>query len=195
MQVPSLGWEDPLEKEVATHSSIRAWRMPWTQERGRLQSMGSQRVGHDVVTEHACIHHRDHIADPSCSSLCLTPRVDGGSHSGPPVLTEHVSYHLEKACFFTSPWYPLSLPTWCHSPSSGVLPQQSPPPPLGSRACLRRGGTLLGLQRLVKIQESQVQDSLLADTRPSVYCFLLLLLLLFFKLINFIFGCAGSSLL
>ena len=45
--VRSLGWEDPLEKEKATHSSILAWRIPWTEEPGRLQSMGSQRVGHD----------------------------------------------------------------------------------------------------------------------------------------------------
>ena len=42
-----LGWENPLEKEVATHSSILAWIIPWTEEPGRLQSMGSQRVGHD----------------------------------------------------------------------------------------------------------------------------------------------------
>ena len=46
-QVRSLGWEDPLEKEMATHSSILAWRIPWTEEPGGLQSMGSQRVGHD----------------------------------------------------------------------------------------------------------------------------------------------------
>ena len=45
--VRSLGWEDPLEKEMATHSSILAWRIPWTEEPGRLQFMGSQRVGHD----------------------------------------------------------------------------------------------------------------------------------------------------
>ena len=45
--VQSLGWEDPLEKEVATHSSILAWRIPWMEESGGLQSMGSQRVGHD----------------------------------------------------------------------------------------------------------------------------------------------------
>ena len=43
----SLGWEDPLEKEMETHSSILAWRMPWTEEPGGLQSTGSQRVGHD----------------------------------------------------------------------------------------------------------------------------------------------------
>ena len=46
-QVRSLGWEDPLEKEMATHSSTLAWKIPWTEEPGRLQSMGSQRVGHD----------------------------------------------------------------------------------------------------------------------------------------------------
>ena len=45
--VGSLGQEDPLEKEMATHSSILAWRIPWTEKPGGLQSMGSQRVGHD----------------------------------------------------------------------------------------------------------------------------------------------------
>ena len=43
----SLGWEDPLEKEMATHSSILAWKIPWTEECGRLQSMGSKIVGHN----------------------------------------------------------------------------------------------------------------------------------------------------
>ena len=43
----SLGQEDPLEKEIATHSSILAWKIPWMKEPARLQSMGSQRVGHD----------------------------------------------------------------------------------------------------------------------------------------------------
>ena len=46
-QIQSLGGEDPLEKEMATHSSILAWRIPWIEESGGLQSMGSQRVGHD----------------------------------------------------------------------------------------------------------------------------------------------------
>ena len=46
-QVQSLGQEDPLEKEMATHSSTIAWKIPWTEEPGRLQSMGLQRVGHD----------------------------------------------------------------------------------------------------------------------------------------------------
>ena len=46
-KIHSMGWEDPLEKEMATHSSILAWRISWTKELGGLQSIGSQRVGHD----------------------------------------------------------------------------------------------------------------------------------------------------
>ena len=47
MQVQSLGWDDPLEEDMETHSSILAWRMPWTQEADGLQPMGYQRIGHD----------------------------------------------------------------------------------------------------------------------------------------------------
>ena len=49
-RVWSLGWEDPLEKEMATHSSILAWKISWTEKPGGLQSLGSQRVGHDWAT-------------------------------------------------------------------------------------------------------------------------------------------------
>ena len=49
-QVQSLGWKDTLEKEMATHSSILTWEIPWTEESGGLQSMGSQ-VGHNLVTK------------------------------------------------------------------------------------------------------------------------------------------------
>ena len=49
--VRALGWEDPLEKEMAIHSSTTAWKIPWTKEPGRLQSMGLQRVGHDWAKE------------------------------------------------------------------------------------------------------------------------------------------------
>ena len=66
--VRSLGREDPLEKEMATHSSILAWRIPWIEEPGQMQSTGSQRVGHDWVTslikdicigyQYKCIHWR-----------------------------------------------------------------------------------------------------------------------------------------
>ena len=49
--VRSLGWEDPLEKGMPTHSSIFAWILPWTVEPGRLQSLGSQRIRHDLATD------------------------------------------------------------------------------------------------------------------------------------------------
>ena len=56
MQVRSLGGEDPLEEEMATHSSKLAWRVLWTEEPGRLQSRGSQRVEYDLMTEHTHMH-------------------------------------------------------------------------------------------------------------------------------------------
>ena len=52
IQVRSQGREDPLEKEMATYSSVLAWEIPWTEQPGGLQSMGSQRVGHNIVTKH-----------------------------------------------------------------------------------------------------------------------------------------------
>ena len=51
IQVQSLGWEDPLEKGMATHYSILAWRISWTEEPGGLQFMGSERAGQDLATE------------------------------------------------------------------------------------------------------------------------------------------------
>ena len=51
MQVGSLGQEDPLEKEMAMHSNILAWEIPWTEEPGGLQSMGWQRIGHNLTTK------------------------------------------------------------------------------------------------------------------------------------------------
>ena len=57
-----LGQEDPLEKEMATHSGFLAWEIPWTEEPGGLQSMGSQRVGHNSATKTTilCIHTHTH---------------------------------------------------------------------------------------------------------------------------------------
>ena len=55
-RVGSLGQENPLEEEMAPHSSILAAKIPWTEEPGGLQSMGSQRVGHDWTIAHICMH-------------------------------------------------------------------------------------------------------------------------------------------
>ena len=56
MQAQSLGREDPMEEEMATHSRIPAWEIPWTEEPGGLQSRGPQRVGHDLATTHIHTH-------------------------------------------------------------------------------------------------------------------------------------------
>ena len=61
--VQSLGWEDPLEKEIATHSSILAWKIPWMEECGRLQPMGLQRVRH--------FHFHFHFHDKSTANIIL----------------------------------------------------------------------------------------------------------------------------
>ena len=57
-QVPSLGWEDLLVKEITTHSGILAWEIPRTEEPDRLQSIGLQRVGLNLATEHTCVNLR-----------------------------------------------------------------------------------------------------------------------------------------
>ena len=56
-----LGWEDPMEKEMAIHSSTLAWKIPWTEEPDRLQSMGWQRVGHDWATSLSTFDRRYNI--------------------------------------------------------------------------------------------------------------------------------------
>ena len=61
--VQSLGWEDTLEKEMATHSSVLAWEIPWTEETGGLKSMGSQRVRHNLVHTHTHTHTHAHTHD------------------------------------------------------------------------------------------------------------------------------------
>ena len=59
--VQSLGQEGPLEKEMRTHSSILAWKIPWTEEPGLLQSMGSRRVGHDCATNTTSLKEYVHL--------------------------------------------------------------------------------------------------------------------------------------
>ena len=65
----ALGWKDPLEKEMATHSSILAWKIPWTGEPGGLQSIGSQRVGNDRATNTSDLCQFSSVTQ-SCLTLC-----------------------------------------------------------------------------------------------------------------------------
>ena len=76
MGVLSLGLEDPLKKEMAIHSSILAWRIPWTEKPGRLQSMRSQRVGHYLVTKQQQIYIRGCVCAKLLQS-CPTLRPFG----------------------------------------------------------------------------------------------------------------------
>ena len=69
----SLGWEDPLEEEMATHSSIVAWRISWTEGLGGLQSMGSQRVRHDWATKHSTAQHSKYIEGFPAGSVINIP--------------------------------------------------------------------------------------------------------------------------
>ena len=62
------GWEDPLEEEMATHSSIPAWEIPWTEEPGRLQSMGWQKAGLSLATEYTTPLLSHHLHDARGSS-------------------------------------------------------------------------------------------------------------------------------
>ena len=71
MRSQSLGQEDPLEREMATHSSILAWRILWTEESGGLQSMGLQRIRHDWTTEHMfALSYSEHVFYP-CEILIV----------------------------------------------------------------------------------------------------------------------------
>ena len=71
MRIRSLGQEDRLEEEMATHSSMLAWKIPWTEELGRLQSVGSQRVGHNLVTEDAILKRDQQHCDRKNSKMIL----------------------------------------------------------------------------------------------------------------------------
>ena len=87
IRVWSLSGEDPLEQEMATHSSILAWKIPWTEEPGRLQSMGSQRVRHDWVTEQVHMHLKQGFPDSTLGKLLLC-------FLGYPMHISHIYMHI-----------------------------------------------------------------------------------------------------
>ena len=81
-QVRSLGQADPLEKDMATHSSILAWKIPWTEEPGRLQSMGSQRVRHNLVTEQGSVEFFRENSTNRGATLVSQHLAGAASHLG-----------------------------------------------------------------------------------------------------------------
>ena len=110
-QVWSLGWEDPLEKEMATHSNTLAWKIPWTEEPGGLQSTGSQRVGHDWATSLYTLTYQFSSVTQSCLTLCdpmncSTPGLPVHHH-----LPEFTQTHIHLVSDAIQPAHPLSSPS------------------------------------------------------------------------------------
>ena len=99
-QVRSLGWEYPLEEGMAPHSSILAWRIPWTEEPGEIQPIGSQRVGHDWHNW-ACTHKWVPIWKQNQSPTSYHPRS-----------IRHISVKSKTIKFFYSIIYEKELPWW-----------------------------------------------------------------------------------
>ena len=91
--VQSLGWEDPLEKGMATHSNVLAWRIPWTVEPGGLKSVDSQRVGHnwtDLIHTHTHTHTHTRVSISPSSLFSLWMLVYPGLHFGASCLCLHI---------------------------------------------------------------------------------------------------------
>ena len=114
--VQSLDWEDPLEKEIATHSSILAWEIPWTEEPGGLQSMGLLRVGHNLATEHifvwSWVNFSKDIIKTSISSVqslnhvrfFATPWIAARQASVHHQLLEFTQTHVHWVSILDSKW-------------------------------------------------------------------------------------------
>jgi len=113
-RVQSLGWEDLLEKEMATHSSILAWKIPWMDEPGRLQSMGTQRVRHDWATS---LLLSKQWPEEQASNLTHTSRG----------LLKY-STKMGASCYY---WYlcvfPLLCSNWLASPRKELIPLSNTP--------------------------------------------------------------------
>ena len=105
-QVQSLGQEDLLEKEIATHSSILAWKIPWMEEPGRLQSMGSQRVGHDWVTSlHFIFSVKYNTSQPYLGYKKRKIDEEKNRNSHPDVYQTLVLFFTKVGFVFRQVWY------------------------------------------------------------------------------------------
>ena len=99
-RVQSLGWEDPLEKEMAIHFRTIAWKIPWTEEPGRLQPMGWQRVGHDWATS---LHFHSLLISILIMYTCNTLSRAWTKKSSPAL--DHVKVKLlSRVHLFATPW-------------------------------------------------------------------------------------------
>ena len=120
--VRSLGWEDPLEKGMATHCSILAWRIPWTEETGRLPSTVLQRVRYDGATKHSTVVYKVRFLNLVCEAPhgpTLLPRMYFGVHLSLHAGPSSTLLDSDPVCIFSP------LPLFLHP----------------SVACLRGGGS------------------------------------------------------
>ena len=156
-QVQSLGRKDPLEKEMVTHSSILAWRIPWTEKPGRLQSMGSQRVGNDwAISLHYNISSISVLSVQfSCSVVSNSLQLHGLQHARLPCPSP-----TSGACSNSCP-----LSWWCHPTiSSSVVPFSSclqSFPASGSFLMSQffvSGGQIMGVSPSVSVLPMNIQD-------------------------------------
>ena len=144
-QVRSLDWEDPLEEGMATHSSILAWRIPWTEEPGGLQSMGSHRVRHDWATNTFTLQSFTYFTNLTLL-ISFISLITWKNLSQSPSLQEWAHQAFHEHCQFSSvtqlcptlcnpmdcstprlPVYPNLCPSsqWCHPTISSVVPFSS----------------------------------------------------------------------
>ena len=126
-RVQSLGWEDLLEKEMATHSSTLAWKIPWRKEPGRLQSMGSQRVRHDWATSMSMSMSkgRGKTSGASVVSIWPVPYTCALYSEVPQIIFNTSCFHLKSLNDFWMKVLAFSLCTgsWklCHQLETSII--------------------------------------------------------------------------
>jgi len=128
--IQSLGWEDPLEKEMATLSSTLAWRIPWTEQPGRLQSMGSPRMGQDCATNFHFSKHQKFFEGRTIVPACVKGR---GWGVGERETLDIVLFLIEEKIYiihiYTTPFPTLlpSSPLHQKKPKKQKTPQKTQP--------------------------------------------------------------------
>ena len=138
-QVWALGWEDPLEKEMAVHSSTIAWKIPWTEEPGRLQSMGWQRVGHHWATSLLQLYKVSVMKNTTCFYAEETELWD---HS--------TTKKLSQPCNLNNR---IQFPCSLDSSRGSIKGSQKPPLPSIIRYCLYMESKKLVLMNLFTKQK------------------------------------------
>ena len=154
-RIRALGWEDTLEKEMAIHSSTMAWKIPWTAEPGRLQSMASQRVGHDWATSFSLSFTYYLFSSVQSLSRVRLLKPHEPRHARPPGPSPTLGVHPN----------PSPLSQWCHPTiSSSVVPFSSSPqsfPASGSfpmSQLFTLGGQSVGVSASTSVFPMNTQD-------------------------------------